>query len=108
MECNCYSISIGLYNAAKNLCNERGMTMSIYLLARRNLSGHLQRYAAYFFSCVFSVTIFFIYAQFIYHPDVTGGTIPAGEAVRQGMIAAQVIIIIFSFFFLSPIQIQPF
>ncbi len=36
-----------------------------------------------FFSCVFAVTIFFIYAQFIFHPDVVSGDIRAGEAVRR-------------------------
>lgn len=74
--------------------------MTINLLARRNLSGNLQRYVAYFFSCVFAVTIFFIYAQFIFHPDVVSGDIRAGEAVRRGMMAAQIIIVLFSMFFL--------
>ncbi len=73
--------------------------MNIQTLARRNLTGHAQRYFAYFFSCVFAVTVFFIYAQFIYHPDVTEGAVPFADAVKQGMIGAQYIIIIFSIFF---------
>ncbi|QDI92239.1 ABC transporter permease [Salicibibacter halophilus] len=75
--------------------------MNIRHLARKNLTGNAQRYAAYFISCVFAVSIFFIYAQFILHPDVMTGDIQGGDTVRQGMIAAQVIIVIFSVFFIA-------
>ncbi|AXF57073.1 ABC transporter permease [Salicibibacter kimchii] len=75
--------------------------MNIRHLARKNLTGNAQRYAAYFISCVFAVSIFFIYAQFILHPDVMYGDIQAGDAVRSGMISAQVIIVIFSVFFIA-------
>ncbi|WP_059104524.1 FtsX-like permease family protein [Shouchella shacheensis] len=75
--------------------------MNIRTLARRNVTGNAQRYAAYFLSCVFAVTVFFIYAQFVFHPDVQSGYIPSGDTVRGGMIAAQVIIVMFSVFFIA-------
>ncbi|EZH65371.1 hypothetical protein DH09_17220 [Bacillaceae bacterium JMAK1] len=75
--------------------------MTITRLARKNLTGHAQRYAAYFLSCVFAVSVFFIYAQFVFHPDVVNGDIRGGDAVRTGMIMAQVIIILFSIFFIA-------
>ncbi|SDJ23153.1 ABC transporter permease [Natribacillus halophilus] len=75
--------------------------MNIRRLARRNLTGNAQQYAAYFLSCVFAVSIFFIYAQFILHPDVMSRDIRGGDTVRSGMISAQVIIVIFSVFFIA-------
>ncbi|GAJ98851.1 hypothetical protein [Geomicrobium sp. JCM 19055] len=60
--------------------------MTITKLARKNLTGHAQRYAAYFLSCVFAVSVFFIYAQFVFHPEVMDGDIRGGDAVRTGMI----------------------
>ncbi|MFB4159327.1 FtsX-like permease family protein [Geomicrobium sp. JSM 1781026] len=75
--------------------------MTLRLLARRNITGNAQRYAAYFLSCVFAVSIFFIYAQFIFHPDVMSGDIRSADAVRTGMIMAQVIIVLFSIFFIA-------
>ncbi|QQK74831.1 ABC transporter permease [Salicibibacter cibarius] len=75
--------------------------MNIRRLARRNLTGNAQQYAAYFLSCVFAVSIFFIYTQFILHPEVMSGEIQGGDAVRSGMISAQVIIVIFSVFFIA-------
>lgn len=50
--------------------------MNIRLLAKRNIQGNAQRYLAYFFSIVLSVSIFFIYASFIFHPDVVHANIP--------------------------------
>ncbi|WZY00010.1 ABC transporter permease [Bacillus sp. FSL W7-1360] len=75
--------------------------MNLRTLARRNVTGHAQRYAAYFISCVFAVTVFFLYAQFIYHPDVANGEIRGGSNVRAGMIAAQWMIVLFSVFFIA-------
>lgn len=75
--------------------------MNISTLARRNLTGHFQRYLAYFLSCSFAVAVFFTYASFIKHPDVVNGNIPAADLVRVGMTAAQIIIVVFSFFFIA-------
>ncbi|WZY00012.1 ABC transporter permease [Bacillus sp. FSL W7-1360] len=73
--------------------------MNLRTLARRNVTGHAQRYAAYFLSCVFAVTVFHMYAQVIYHPDVMNGSI--GDHMRSSMVAAQWLIVIFSVFFIT-------
>ncbi|WP_375088383.1 FtsX-like permease family protein [Peribacillus sp. RS7] len=75
--------------------------MNIRLLAKRNIQGNAQRYLAYFFSIVLSVSIFFIYASFIFHPDVVHTNIPGGKLISKGLIAAEIVIIIFSVFFIA-------
>lgn len=69
-------------------------------LALKNVRGNWHRYIAFFLSCVFSVTIFYIFASFIYHPDVQNGHIEGGEKVRSGLLACEYVIMIFSFFFI--------
>lgn len=59
----------------------------------------MRAYAAYFLSSAFSVMIFFLYAFFIYHPNIDGSEGIPG-AVRQGMFVAEYIIYFFSFFFI--------
>ena len=56
--------------------------MSFWQLALSNVRGSALRYAAFFLSSVFSVLLFFLYAQFILHPDVTSGYIYGGESTR--------------------------
>ncbi|WP_054709631.1 ABC transporter permease [Bacillus sp. JCM 19041] len=73
--------------------------MNLRILARKNVTGNAQRYAAYFLSCVFTVMICFIYAQFIFHPEVRDGELH--NAIRNGMVAAQFIIVLFAIFFIS-------
>lgn len=73
--------------------------MNLRILARKNVAGNAQRYAAYFLSCVFTVMICFIYAQFIFHPEVRDGELH--DAIRNGMIAAQFIIVLFAIFFIN-------
>ncbi|MBM7586133.1 putative ABC transport system permease protein [Bacillus pakistanensis] len=63
----------------------------------RNVVRNKRTYAAYFFSSAFSVMIFFVYALFIFHPGIQGGITNA--AVIQLMIAAEVIMYLFSFFY---------
>ncbi|MGG3480627.1 ABC transporter permease [Peribacillus frigoritolerans] len=75
--------------------------MNTRLLAKRNIQGNAQRYLAYFFSIVLSVSIFFIYASFIFHPDVVHANIPGGQLISRGLIAAEIVIIIFSVFFIA-------
>ena len=71
--------------------------MTFPQLAFRNIRGHWHRYTAYYFSTALTVLIFFVYAAFIFHPDVVQGTMH--EGVRRGLILCEVIIIIFAFFF---------
>lgn len=68
-------------------------------LALKNVKGNWHQYIAFFLSCTFSVMIFYMFASFIYHPDVVSGHIKGGESVRRGLLACEYIIIIFSFFF---------
>lgn len=73
--------------------------MTFRRLARSNVTGNWHRYVAFFLSSAFSVMIFFIYAAFLFHPDVASGHIRAADKVRQGMVLCEYIIVIFSFFF---------
>lgn len=43
--------------------------------------------------------VFFIYAAFLFHPDVINGNIRAADKVRFGMVLCEYLIVIFSFFF---------
>ncbi|TCJ01301.1 FtsX-like permease family protein [Cytobacillus praedii] len=63
----------------------------------RNVIRNKRTYAAYFLSSAFSVLIFFVYALFIFHPDIKNG-VTASLAV-QLMVAAEVIMYVFSFLF---------
>ncbi|MDR7000131.1 ABC transporter permease [Neobacillus niacini] len=63
----------------------------------RNVVRNKRTYSAYFLSSAFSVLIFFIYALFIFHPDIKKG-VTSATAV-QLMSSAEVIMYVFSFFF---------
>lgn len=63
----------------------------------RNVVRNKRTYAAYFLSSAFSVLIFFVYALFIFHPDIKEG-VTAAMAVQM-MIAAEFIMYVFSFLF---------
>ncbi|MDF2960974.1 MAG: transporter permease [Paenibacillus sp.] len=73
--------------------------MNFRQFAVKNVRGNWHQYKAFFLSSVFSVMIFFIYAAFIFHPDVINGRIQGASGVRLGMLACEYIIMIFSFFF---------
>ena len=73
--------------------------MTFQRLATSNIRGSWHRYSAYFLSSAFAVMIFFVYAAFIYHPDVLNGNIRGGDSVQKIMVACEYLIIIFSFFF---------
>lgn len=73
--------------------------MTFRSLALSNVRGNWRSYSAFFLSSVFSVLIFYIYAAFIYHPDVVNGHILAAGKVREGMQFCLYIIIVFSFLF---------
>ncbi|WP_106768996.1 FtsX-like permease family protein [Paenibacillus faecalis] len=63
----------------------------------RNVVRNKRTYAAYFLSSSFSVMIFFVCALFIYNPMITDETFY--PAVVQAMTGAELIMYIFSFFF---------
>lgn len=73
--------------------------MTLRSLAFRNIRGNWRSYSAFFMSSVFSVMIFYIYAAFVAHPDLTSGHMIGASKVRMGMVLCQYIIVIFSFLF---------
>jgi len=68
-------------------------------LALSNIRGHALRYSAFFLSSTFSVMLFFMYAQFVFHPDVISGYIYGGENSRTVLATCLVLIGVFAFFF---------
>lgn len=72
--------------------------MTFRQFACNNVLRNKRTYAAFFMSSVFSVMIFFVYAMFIFHPGIVGEEIH--ESVATGMIVAEYVIFLFSFFFL--------
>ncbi|MFF2480759.1 FtsX-like permease family protein [Paenibacillus sp. NPDC058071] len=73
--------------------------MTFRSLALSNIRGNWRSYSAFFWSSVFSVIIFYIYAAFLFHPDVVSGHILQAQQVRTGMEFCLYIIVIFSFLF---------
>ncbi|WP_053372051.1 ABC transporter permease [Paenibacillus sp. FJAT-27812] len=73
--------------------------MTFRSLALSNIRGNWRSYSAFFLSSVFSVMIFYIYAAFLYHPEVINGQIMAASKIRKGMEFCEYIIVIFSFLF---------
>lgn len=63
----------------------------------RNVVRNKRTYSAYFLSSAFSVMIFFIYALFIFHPDIKEGV--TSLLAVELMTAAEVIMYVFSFMF---------
>ncbi|WP_028402930.1 FtsX-like permease family protein [Ectobacillus panaciterrae] len=49
--------------------------MNFRHLALKNVKGNWRSYKAFLYSSCFSIIIFFMYASFIYHPDVVNGEI---------------------------------
>jgi len=68
-------------------------------LALSNLKGSWLRYAAFLLSSTFSVALFFVYAQFLFHPDVQGGYLYGGQTTRTVLTVCLVLIAVFAFFF---------
>lgn len=62
----------------------------------RNTLRNKQLYAAYFFSTLFAVMVFFTFSVFAFHPTLTS---ELNQQVQVGMLGAAIIIYGFSFFF---------
>ncbi|CAG7607300.1 ABC transporter permease protein YxdM [Paenibacillus solanacearum] len=71
--------------------------MTFRQFAFRNVSRNKRTYAAFFLSSAFSVTIFFIYAAFIFHPAISEAQFH--RAAVMAMTLAEYIVYIFSVFF---------
>jgi len=66
--------------------------------AYRNVFRNFRNYAAFFMASFFSVFVFFLYSMLMFHPQMENGFL--GEASIVGMIFAQVILVLFSWFFI--------
>ncbi|MFS0784697.1 ABC transporter permease [Bacillus sp. 1P06AnD] len=81
--------------------------MTFLQFALNNIKRNKRSYAAYFLSSVFSIAVFYLYASFIFHPEVVSGILsketigdsPSAGGVRNGIMVAEVIIFAFSFLF---------
>jgi putative ABC transport system permease protein len=67
-------------------------------LAIKNVKENWYQYAAYFFCCMSSVTVFYIFQSLIFHPDI-GRDIDKNHFMRGFLSATQVLIVVFSFVF---------
>lgn len=79
--------------------------MKISDMAINNIKGNLHRYIMYYLSNSFAVTVFFIFANFVFHPSLdTNNISPSATAAKgatSGLVASQVIIVIFSILFVG-------
>lgn len=79
--------------------------MNISSMAVKNIKGNLYRYIMYYLSNSFTVAVFFIFLNFILHPAIDSSSIPGGAIAYRGIInsiiACLVIIVLFSFLFVS-------
>ncbi|HLR36357.1 MAG TPA: ABC transporter permease [Tissierellales bacterium] len=79
--------------------------MKISNMAIKNIKGNLYRYIMYYLSNSFAVTAFFIFANFVFHPSIDAKSMDGHEIAKMGatngMVISQVIIVIFSIFFVG-------
>ncbi|MGP4042569.1 ABC transporter permease [Gracilibacillus sp. D59] len=71
--------------------------MTFRQFAFNNVKRNSRQYLSYFFSCMFSVAVFFIYAVIMFHPEIENYDFRS--AVESGITAVEVIIFCFSFLF---------
>lgn len=74
------------------------MTMTFRQFAFNNVLRNKRLYIAYFLSSLFTVMVFFTFANFAFHPLLTGEEM--NQSVTTGMSVAGGIIYVFSFFFI--------
>lgn len=71
--------------------------MTFRQFAFNNVRRNSRQYVSYYLSSMFSVTVFFMYAVLVFHPEVQSATFRA--SVQRGIFAAEIIIFVFSFLF---------
>ncbi|PEE44221.1 ABC transporter permease [Bacillus pseudomycoides] len=74
--------------------------MNFRQLALNNVKGNWRNYKAFLISSSLSILVFFMYASFIYHPDVVSGNISMKTMVTKGLESMNYIIVIFSALFI--------
>jgi len=73
--------------------------MTLTGLISKNMKGLRYKYVTFLLSSILSVTIFYLFASFVMHPNVEYGYDVHAFRVQRGLVAWEVIIVIFSFFF---------
>ncbi|EMY5508372.1 ABC transporter permease [Bacillus wiedmannii] len=74
--------------------------MNFRQLALNNVKGNWRNYKAFLISSCLSIVVFFMYASFIYHPDVVSGNISMREMISKGLESMNYIVVIFSALFI--------
>lgn len=75
--------------------------MNFRQFAFKNVFRNKRLYAGYFFSCTFSVMIFFVYSMLAFHPELNLLELGnMGQGAQAGMDVAQYIIYVFTIFFI--------
>ncbi|EGL82550.1 protein of unknown function DUF214 [Caldalkalibacillus thermarum TA2.A1] len=74
--------------------------MTFRHIALKNVWGNRRSYTAYVLSGIVMVCVFYMFAAFVFHPDVLKGNIRGAQYVQQGLEAAQFIIVAFALTFL--------
>ncbi|MGH0780017.1 ABC transporter permease [Bacillus cereus] len=74
--------------------------MNFRQLALNNVKGNWRNYKAFLISSCLSIVVFFMYASFIYHPDVVGGNISMRKMISKGLESMNYIVVIFSALFI--------
>lgn len=74
--------------------------MNFRQLALNNVKGNWRNYKAFLISSCLSIVVFFMYASFIYHPDVVGGNISMRAMISKGLESMNYIVVIFSALFI--------
>ncbi|MGH0428878.1 FtsX-like permease family protein [Bacillus hominis] len=74
--------------------------MNFRQLALNNVKGNWRNYKAFLISSCLSIVVFFMYASFIYHPDVVSGNISMKTMISKGLESMNYIVVIFSAFFI--------
>ncbi|WP_404451464.1 ABC transporter permease [Virgibacillus necropolis] len=71
--------------------------MTFKQFAFNNVRRNKRQYLSYFLSCMFAVTVFFMYAVVIFHPAIDGTEF--GQTVQRGILVTEGMIYVFSFLF---------
>ncbi|MDZ5605946.1 ABC transporter permease [Bacillus pseudomycoides] len=74
--------------------------MNFRQLALNNVKGNWRNYKAFLISSCLSILVFFMYASFIYHPDVVSGNISMKTMITKGLESMNYIVVIFSALFI--------
>ncbi|MDM5190140.1 ABC transporter permease [Bacillus sp. DX4.1] len=74
--------------------------MNFRQLALNNVKGNWRNYKAFLISSCLSILVFFMYASFIYHPDVVDGSIGGKAMIAKGLEGINYIVVIFSALFI--------